>query len=291
MISIPQDLQSLETLYENCCSRRGFDPDSPLVEYRSKLVSSNAVALLPSYSGDLASKIYENRALALEELMTTSFPRMRFMLSEHYHRTLLSYDEYWAMRKEFARQFALSAFLTYILQIGDRTLHKISISSESGRMLNWEFYPNYNSQLHIDGAEPVPFRLSPNITEFIGEYLVKGVVSSALIGSAACVLKNQDIVKNFLYLFLRDDMLSWNSTRNPKILADDQTQQSMEQTSRVSVLENTLRILQRVQLLMSSGESGGKEDAPINEQADRLISAATRLESLGMMNPIWIPWF
>jgi transformation/transcription domain-associated protein len=188
---------------------------------------------------------------------------------------------------------ALSAFLTYVMQIGDRTLHKISIGLRSGRLFNWEFYPNYNAQQHIDGAEPVPFRLSPNITEFIGPYLLKGLVGGTIIGSAACVLKHQDIVKNFLYLFLRDDMLSWNATRNPRILADDQIQRSMEQTNRVNVLENTLRILQRVQMLMaaSGGENSDIELTPINEQADRLITAATRLDSLGMMNPIWHPWF
>jgi phosphatidylinositol kinase/protein kinase (PI-3 family) len=43
--------------------------------------------------------------------------------------------------------------------------------------------------------------------------------------------------------------------------------------------------------MSAGGESGPKEDTPINEQAERLIHAATRHESLGMMNPIWIPWF
>src|SRR5690606_27454401 len=54
----------------------------------------------------------------------------------------------------------------------------------------------------------VDFRLTRNVTSFIGRILIDGVVSGAVTAANACILSQLDVLKNYLSLFLRDDMLA-----------------------------------------------------------------------------------
>jgi hypothetical protein len=66
----------------------------------------------------------------------TACPPQRYV-----ERSLPLHDELWAFRKTMAAQLGLSAYLSYILNIGDRALHKIFFSKKTARLVNTEFYP------------------------------------------------------------------------------------------------------------------------------------------------------
>jgi phosphatidylinositol kinase/protein kinase (PI-3 family) len=136
------------------------------------------------------------------------------------------------------------------------------------------------------------------------------VFSSAFIASAACWLRRQHIVKNYLNLYLRDDLVSWNVTLQP--IGNDSALDELEKQLRPSVSSNTSQILARVQSLMPSSPSPAdvriqifififfaesfwlqmnKTPLSINAKIQRLIESAASIDNLSSMPPTWHPWF
>lgn len=122
---------------------------------------------------------------------------------------------------------------------------------------------------------------------------------SAFISSAACWLRRQHILKNYLNLFLRDDLLSWSVTLQP--IGSESALDDLERSLRAHVSQNTTAVLNRVQSLMpsspppptttTSDAPGAKVPAPINAKIQRLVEQATSIDNLSAMPATWHPWF
>jgi hypothetical protein len=54
----------------------------------------------------------------------------------------------------------------------------------SGNVIPWEVSANYNAQGMLIAPEPVPFRLTPNLVNFISPVGITGLFSASLIASA-----------------------------------------------------------------------------------------------------------
>lgn len=111
----------------------------------------------------------------------------------------------------------------------------------------------------IESQEQVPFRLTRNLTTFMTPFLVDGIFSSAVTAANSCLLGNQagishiDVMKNYLSLFIRDDLVAYNATKSP-ITSDDQ-QKQLERQLKDKVAANVSNILKRIVGLMPpSGE-------------------------------------
>ena len=262
---------SLEEVYEQSCAVRGVDPDEPLLCYRDTLRrvrggEQNLQARLEVFN-DICARVVPD-----------------YILSRFVSRTVRSPDQLWAFKKEFAAQVALSGYLSHIMNIGDRSLHKLSFSKKSARIINSEFYPAYNSFCIIDCQETVPFRLTRNISSFLTPLMVNGIVSGSIMAINSLLLRKQDVIKNYFCLFVRDDLLSWNSTKIS--VPDDHGQRALESKLRDKIKINVRHTYTRVQSLLVQSESG-----PMNSKVNQLIKNATSQERLCMMNPTWQPWF
>ena len=206
---------SFEEVYEQSCSIRGVDSDKPLLIYRDTVRKAN-----------LCERNHMARLKVLTDVSNNVIPD--YILSRFLMRSLPQHDQLWAFKKEFGAQLALCGFLSYIMKIGDRALHKMSFFKHSGRIINSEFYPAYND--HCTGVEkskqraytfsvalaraqsallclpftfypsfppvvechePVPFRLTRNLTTFLTPFVVDGVFSSVLTATNSCLLANQ----------------------------------------------------------------------------------------------------
>merc|ERR1711968_435058 len=121
-----------------------------------------------------------------------------YVLSRYIHRSIPAHDQLWAFKKEFAAQLALCGFLSYIMKIGERALHKMSFLQHSGRVINSEFYSAYNDHCVVECHEPVPFRMTRNLTTCLTPFLVGGIFSSAFTSANSCLLSNQDVLRNYL---------------------------------------------------------------------------------------------
>ena len=58
-------------------------------------------------------------------------------------------DALMAFRTSFTKQIALSAFLSHMLSVGDRSPHRLLFSLETGSVVNSEFRPSYTSPRYV----------------------------------------------------------------------------------------------------------------------------------------------
>lgn len=62
----------------------------------------------------------------------------------------------------------------------------------------------------LDANRPVPFRLTPNIAEFVTPVGVNGVMSAAVVSAARCLAEPHFSVQSILRAVLRDEMIAWH---------------------------------------------------------------------------------
>jgi transformation/transcription domain-associated protein len=54
---------------------------------------------------------------------------------------MATFSDFWTMRKQFSAQAAMTAFMTYTMNIGHRLPHKMLISRQTGNILITELLP------------------------------------------------------------------------------------------------------------------------------------------------------
>ena len=62
----------------------------------------------------------------------------------------------------------------------------------------------------LDANRPVPFRLTPNLAEFLTPVGVNGVVSAAIVSAARCLAEPHFSIQSILRAVLRDEMIAWH---------------------------------------------------------------------------------
>ena len=62
----------------------------------------------------------------------------------------------------------------------------------------------------LDANRPVPFRLTPNIAEFLTATGVTGPLTAAMVSSARCFVQPQYKLTSFLRAMLRDEYITWH---------------------------------------------------------------------------------
>ena len=292
---------SLDDVYDQCCAHQQIDPVQPLVTCR------DGVRAVANGESD-----FHTRLRLYHDITTTLVPDTLF--SAFAHRAFPNLTQLFAFRMEFSRQLALAGYLSYLLKIGERAPHKLSLHQQSGRLVNTDFYPSYNEQQLIDCSEPVPFRLTRNLQRFLSPPVLDGLFPAVLMSVNSCLLQQSDVLKNFMQLFLRDDLLSFTTARLP--IDSDATQRQIERGMREKVQLNVNNLIKRIHVLMpasqtsqtqaaqqaGSSASSSKDAAaasafsasppiPINSKVLQMIKIATAKSKLCMMPPTWAPWF
>ena len=62
----------------------------------------------------------------------------------------------------------------------------------------------------LDAKRPVPFRLTPNIAEFISPTGVTGTLTAAMVSAARCFVQPQFKLSSILKAIMRDEFITWH---------------------------------------------------------------------------------
>jgi transformation/transcription domain-associated protein len=298
---------TLEDIYEHSSSVRGRDSDQPLLTWRQSLRQIAGGEQNPS----ARLKVYQD--ICAYQVPDT-------LLSQYMYRNICSSDQMWAFKKTFTTQIALTGLLCYLLRIGDRSLHKITLWRNSGQLIHSEFFPSYNPQGQIESNESVPMRLTRNITTFVGPHLTEGLLVASIMATNSAMIKNQEVIKNYLCLFVRDDLLSWNQINKLQLLAnnpdasasvtaaaggaasssgastsaDDQAREA-ERLLREKVSNNVAGILKRTHMLLPSDYLSSRDKAamtvPFASKVQQLVRVSVLKSKLALMPPTWQAYF
>lgn len=140
----------------------------------------------------------------------------------------------------------------------------------------------------------IPFRLTRNITEFIGPFCLEGIFVPTLGVIAAALNGRKNVLEPILHLLLRDDVMAWYiSKSSPK---NDQKMQEIERQLSDRIWSNVLSVQERFEECSPRVVSDTATEAtklnpnPIDSNLRFLIDAATSPNQLSQMPPSFQPW-
>uniref|UniRef100_A0A8C4NLY9 PI3K/PI4K catalytic domain-containing protein n=1 Tax=Eptatretus burgeri TaxID=7764 RepID=A0A8C4NLY9_EPTBU len=121
----------------------------------------------------------------LKEIQANMVPRG--MLKEWALQTFPNSTVYWTFRKMFTLQLALLGFVEFVLHLNRLNPEMLQIVQDTGQLsvANFRFDVDDATGL-LDANRPVPFRLTPNISEFLTPIGVSGPLTASMIAVARC---------------------------------------------------------------------------------------------------------
>lgn len=247
---------SLLDIYK-CCVQGKSEVDAPVVRYYERLGRDQSSSPV-SQQGLL--DIYND---IQKFLVPTS------LLTSWAVNTFHSATDYWTFRKMTTLQLALACFSEYVFHLTRLNPDMIYLHQDTGLMNVSYFKFDMNEatgQFHTD--KPVPFRLTPNIVNFLTSTGVNGPLSASVVAIARCLSQPNYQVPAILKAILRDEMIAFQKKVEQ---LDDEVAITMV-TRAVSAITCRLELLTQV------------------TQVNQLIRDAQSPANLCLMDPSWMPW-
>jgi transformation/transcription domain-associated protein len=188
--------------YETYCARYGREPDAPILYFKSKTCSED---------GTVADAQTRRAAyIEITEKMVTEN-----VFSQYMYKTMVENSRVmWTFKRQFALSCAMSAVACYSLRLTGRIPNKIVVSKAKGEITHLELSAMYNDRLQLDmSGETVPFRLTRNMSAFIGPHGFEGTLIAAAVAAAQGLQQERSPIASMLALFLRDDLLAYAQRR------------------------------------------------------------------------------
>ncbi|KAI5711793.1 hypothetical protein M8J75_003201 [Diaphorina citri] len=106
-------------------------------------------------------------------------------------------------------QLALACFAEYVLHLTRLNPDMMYLHRDCG-LLNVSYFKFDidDSKGELNSNRPVPFRLTPNIMEFLTDIGVDGPLTASIIATARCLVQPNFQVHAILKAILRDEMIA-----------------------------------------------------------------------------------
>ncbi|XP_068742186.1 transformation/transcription domain-associated protein-like isoform X1 [Montipora capricornis] len=266
---------SLREILTECCSKKHVESDAPIALYYERLAS------VQSRGGQVTHQVLKD---ILREVQLTLVPEI--LLKEWAQYTYQDPSDYWTFRKQLSIQMALSGFAEFTLHLTRLGPEMLQIAQDSGRLtVSYSRFEVDDSKGELDANRPVPFRLTPNIAEFVTPVGVNGVMTAAIVSAARCLAEPHFSVQSILRAVLRDEMIAWHKKKQDEThslpLSNPPTDMDSELLIKL-VKGAVTAIMTRLQNLAQY--EGGET------KVTTLIAAATSPDNLCRMDPAWHPW-
>jgi phosphatidylinositol kinase/protein kinase (PI-3 family) len=225
------------------------------------------------------------------------------------------------------RTFAISAAVTsivgYVVGLGDRHPANVLIDRETGKVIHIDFgdcFELAEKRPHL--PETVPFRLTRMMVRAMGPAGVRGAFRSAFVEMATLLRVSRKVLLMVLAIFVQEPVLDQNRVLSMSGMPTsqsfldamhpaEQTQwrrtmhlstsaqfedgrevhcddpDSVAQQSRLRGEKDTERVEQK----LLGTDFGGNRPLTVDEQAEKLISAATSAYNLSKMYHGWFPFW
>lgn len=266
---------SLREILTERCDKKQVESDAPIALYYERLAS------VQSRGCQVTHQVLKD---ILREVQHTLVPEI--LLKEWAQYTYQDPSDYWTFRKQLSIQLALSGFAEFTLHLTRLGPEMLQIAQDSGRLtVSYSRFEVDDFKGELDANRPVPFRLTPNIAEFVTPVGVNGVMSAAIVSAARCLAEPHFSVQSVLRAVLRDEMIAWHKKKQDEThslpLSNPPT--DMESELLIALVNGAVTaIMTRLQNLAQY--EGGET------KVTTLIAAATSPDNLCRMDPAWHPW-
>lgn len=203
-----------------------------------------------------------------------------------------STEHLFQFRQVFASQLAGNSLLQYAFAIVERTPNRFAFCNATGKMLSQDFRSQYNHGLLE--KHDIPFRMTRNITEFIGPFLLEGVFVPSFANISSVMHSKRSILEPILHLLLRDDVMAWyiskSSAKNDQKMQEVERQLSDRIWSNVRFVQDRFEECSLRKVEDAAAEATNPNPDPIDIKVRSLVDAATSAENLSMMPAAYQAW-
>ncbi|XP_077554082.1 transformation/transcription domain-associated protein-like isoform X4 [Haemaphysalis longicornis] len=264
---------SLLQVYQRRCAQRGVEHEAPVGRYYERLAAVQA-------RGSQAS--HQVLRDVLRDVQASMVPRQ--LLRDWALATFQAPTHYWTFRKQFTLQLSLAGFAEFVMHLTRLNPDMMYLHQDSGLMnLSYFKFDVDDISGDLDANRPVPFRLTPNLSEFMTSIGVAGPMTAGMIATARCIAQPSFKVQALLRAVLRDEMIAWHKKKQDDSLAPGSTPQDMEGELLIGMVSKAVSaVMTRLQTLATFDGADSK--------VSTLVAAANSHDNLCRMDPAWHPW-
>ncbi|XP_062715059.1 transcription-associated protein 1 [Aedes albopictus] len=273
---------SLLDIYKNGCSKLNIEHDAPIARYYERLAKVQARGSQTSHT--VLRDI-------LREVQTTMIPKT--MLKDWAVRNFRSATDYWQFRKMFTLQLSLSCLMEYCLFLTRLNADMMYLHQDSGLMnVSYFKFDVDDSTGLLDDSRPVPFRLTPNIVEFLSTIGVTGPLTASTIATARCLVQPNFKLPTILRAILRDEIIAVQKKRILDEKVIDQNTDLSQENPAVEIDSETVisTVNKAVNNIMARLNCLARFDNTEVKKMSTLVQVASNADNLCRMDPTWHPW-
>ncbi|XP_011602842.1 transformation/transcription domain-associated protein isoform X1 [Takifugu rubripes] len=267
---------SLVEIYKQRCTKKGIEHDNPVSRYYDRLATVQA-------RGTQAS--HQVLRDILKEVQGNMVPRS--MLKEWALHTFPNATDYWTFRKMFTIQLALIGLAEFMLHLNRLNPEMLQIAQDTGKLnVSYFRFDINDASGELDANRPVPFRLTPNISEFLTTIGVSGPLTASMIAVARCFAQPNFKVDGILKAVLRDEIIAWHKKTQEDTsmpLSPAGQPENMDSQQLVSLVQKAVTAIMTRLHNLAQFEGG-------ESKVNTLVAAANSLDNLCRMDPAWHPW-
>eukprot|EP00557_Chaetoceros_sp_GSL56_P001585 CAMPEP_0176500498 /NCGR_PEP_ID=MMETSP0200_2-20121128/13588_1 /TAXON_ID=947934 /ORGANISM="Chaetoceros sp., Strain GSL56" /LENGTH=4498 /DNA_ID=CAMNT_0017899179 /DNA_START=1114 /DNA_END=14610 /DNA_ORIENTATION=+ len=284
MIAEDKNYTSLQDIFCLDCKMNGHDPSDTIS------VFNECLKLETVSEESYASQVNINKKIeAFNKVCESVSSRM---LSNYVQNQYVTAELYFHFQRAFTLQTALNCLLQYAFMVNERTPSKFIMNKRNGHVLSPDFRFSYTNQGFIDDIKPVPFRLTRNIQDFIGPFLLDGVFTTAMASASTAISKSEKDIEQALQLICRDDIVSWYLSKSSQREGTQRTIQELEHQLADRVKKNVALIQSRFQYcsIKNLQDDETKKYDSCDYRVKELISLATSTKNLVSMPSNYAAW-
>ncbi|XP_013100353.2 transcription-associated protein 1 [Stomoxys calcitrans] len=269
---------SLYEIYKSTCAKMDVEHDLPIMKYYERLseVQSQGAQITHAILRDI-----------FQEIQNKMVPKTLF--KQWAVKTFVSATDFWQFRKMMTLQMALAFLCEYALHLTRLNTDMIYIHQDSG-LINISYFKfDINDEKEeLDHSRPVPFRLTPNIAEFLTNIGISGPLSAAIIATARCFVHPNYKLASILRTILRDEIIAFHKKR----MRDNKPMDGMDEaTADANATENMIRLVNKaVSAILKRLNTISYFDNTESKKISILLQQATNHDNLCLMDPAWHPW-
>ncbi|XP_066149283.1 transcription-associated protein 1 isoform X2 [Euwallacea fornicatus] len=270
----PASISYLDVFKKRCTKlgKQGIDHDDPIQYYYERLAAVQSRGVKASH------QIYRDIFKNIQDKMVP-----RAVLKDWALQTFSSATDYWHFRKIFTLQLALACFAEYVFHLTRLNPDMMYLHQDSGLMnISYFKFDVDDGTGELDQTRPVPFRLTPNIIEYLAAIGVSGPLTASMIATARCLVYPNFKVLSILKPILRDEMLLFKVKKSEDVNVNNQ--------EKMSESEQIINMVGRAITSISSRLSSLAQFEGTESKVATLVAAASSPDNLCRMDPAWHPW-
>nr|CAH7738958.1 unnamed protein product [Callosobruchus chinensis] len=263
---------SLLDIFKKGCAKLGIEHDDPIQYYYERLATVQSRGIKASH------QVYRDILKGIQQNMVP-----RNLIKQWALQTFPSATDYWHFRKMFTLQLALACFSEYVFHLTRLNPDMMYLHQDSGLMnISYFKFDVDDSTGELDTTRPVPFRLTPNIIEFLSTIGVSGPLTASMIAVARCLVYPNFKVLSILKPILRDEMMLSRAKKPEDISGTNQ--------EKVSDAEQIINMVNKAVTSISNRLNSLAQFEGTDSKVATLVAAANNHDNLCRMDPAWHPW-